>query len=151
MGDEIKIVKFILYFLTKDQYTLKMFMLSPVITPGYICCNTCVDDVSYDKLQLFGIKRLALSSCLITLFSLLSNVYILNKRQKVMHKHMYHNNYYNNPPNYVTKYISDFLSRVMGMVFNITFNNISAILWWSVLLADETGVPEENHRPVSSH
>jgi hypothetical protein len=24
-----------------------------------------------------------------------------------------------------------------------TFNNITAIPWWSVLLADETGVPEE--------
>jgi hypothetical protein len=30
------------------------------------------------------------------------------------------------------------------MVFNATFNNISAILWPSVLLAEETGVPREN-------
>jgi len=37
------------------------------------------------------------------------------------------------------------------MVFNATFNNISAISWWSVLLVEETGVPEENHRPVASH
>ena len=37
------------------------------------------------------------------------------------------------------------------MVFNDTFNNISVILWWSVLLVDETGVPGENHRPVASH
>jgi len=29
------------------------------------------------------------------------------------------------------------------MVFNITFNNISVISWWSVLLVEETGVPEE--------
>jgi hypothetical protein len=27
------------------------------------------------------------------------------------------------------------------MVFNGTFNNISVILWWSVLLLEETGVP----------
>jgi hypothetical protein len=26
-----------------------------------------------------------------------------------------------------------------------TFNNISAILWWSVLLVEETRVPTENH------
>ena len=37
------------------------------------------------------------------------------------------------------------------MVFNATFNNISVILCWSVLLMEETGVPGENHRPVSSH
>ena len=42
------------------------------------------------------------------------------------------------------------------MVFNATFNNISAILWRSVLFVEETGVPGENHRgenhrPVASH
>jgi hypothetical protein len=37
------------------------------------------------------------------------------------------------------------------MVFNATLNNISAISWRSVLLVDETGVPEENHRAVASH
>jgi hypothetical protein len=37
------------------------------------------------------------------------------------------------------------------MVFNATFNNISVILWWSVLLVEETGVPGKNHRPVASH
>ena len=41
------------------------------------------------------------------------------------------------------------------MVFNATFNNISVILWWSVLLVEETGViwyfePHSN-RPVASH
>ena len=41
--------------------------------------------------------------------------------------------------------------RIMVMVFNATFNNISVILWWSVLLMEETGVPGENHRPVASH
>ena len=37
------------------------------------------------------------------------------------------------------------------MVFNATFNNISVILWQSVLLVEETGVPGENHRPVRNH
>ena len=31
------------------------------------------------------------------------------------------------------------------MVFNATFNNISVILWRSVLLVEETGIPRENH------
>jgi len=31
------------------------------------------------------------------------------------------------------------------MVFNITFNNISVILWRSVLFVEETGVPRENN------
>jgi hypothetical protein len=35
------------------------------------------------------------------------------------------------------------------MVFNATFNNISVISWQSVLLAEETGGPGENHRPVA--
>jgi hypothetical protein len=29
------------------------------------------------------------------------------------------------------------------MVFNATFNYISVISWWSVLLAEETGIPRE--------
>ena len=29
------------------------------------------------------------------------------------------------------------------MVFNTTFNNISAILWWSILFVKETGVHGE--------
>jgi hypothetical protein len=37
------------------------------------------------------------------------------------------------------------------MVFNATFNNISAILWRSVLMMEEIGLPGENHRPVASH
>jgi len=36
------------------------------------------------------------------------------------------------------------------MVFYTTFKNISAILWQSVLLVEETGVPGENHRPVAT-
>ena len=35
------------------------------------------------------------------------------------------------------------------MVFSATFNTISVISWRSVLLAEETGVPGENHRPVA--
>ena len=37
------------------------------------------------------------------------------------------------------------------MVFNATFNNISVILWRSVLLVKEIRVPGENHRPDASH
>jgi hypothetical protein len=36
------------------------------------------------------------------------------------------------------------------MVFNTTFNNISVILWQSVLLVEETEVPG-NHRQTLSH
>ena len=43
------------------------------------------------------------------------------------------------------------IGRRLGViVFNATFNNISVILWWSVLLVEETGVPGENHRSVAS-
>jgi hypothetical protein len=41
--------------------------------------------------------------------------------------------------------------RIRVMVFNAPFNNISIISWQSVLLVEETGLPRENHRPVSSH
>ena len=37
------------------------------------------------------------------------------------------------------------------MVFNATFNNISVIWWRSVLLVEETGLPEENHRPSACY
>jgi hypothetical protein len=37
------------------------------------------------------------------------------------------------------------------LVFNATFNIISAMSWRSVLLVEETGVPDENHQPVASH
>jgi hypothetical protein len=36
-------------------------------------------------------------------------------------------------------------------LFNATFNNISVILWLSVLLVEQTGVLEENHRPAASY
>jgi len=35
------------------------------------------------------------------------------------------------------------------MEFNVTYNNISVILWRSVLLVGEFGVPGESHRPAS--
>ena len=41
--------------------------------------------------------------------------------------------------------------RIRVMMVNTTFNNISVILWPSVLLVEETWVPGENHRPVASH
>jgi hypothetical protein len=44
-----------------------------------------------------------------------------------------------------------FCIRNRAMVFNTTFNNISVMLWQSVLLMEETGVPRENHQPVASH
>jgi hypothetical protein len=37
------------------------------------------------------------------------------------------------------------------MEFNATFNNISAILWRSVLLVEETVVPGENHWSAAWH
>ena len=37
------------------------------------------------------------------------------------------------------------------MMYNDTFNNISVISWRSVLLVEETGVDDENHRPAASH
>jgi hypothetical protein len=36
------------------------------------------------------------------------------------------------------------------LMFNATFNNISGILWRSVWLVEETGVPGKNHRPATS-
>jgi hypothetical protein len=39
----------------------------------------------------------------------------------------------------------------MVMMLNATSKNISVISWRSVLLVEETRVPEENHRAVTSH
>jgi hypothetical protein len=39
----------------------------------------------------------------------------------------------------------------MAMVFNATFNHFSVLSWRSVLLVEDTEVPGENHRPVTSH
>ena len=41
--------------------------------------------------------------------------------------------------------------KVRVMVLNATFNNISVILWRSVLLVEETGGPGETHRPAKCH
>ena len=43
------------------------------------------------------------------------------------------------------------LEGVTVMVLNATFKNISVMSWRSVLLVEETGVPEENHRPAAIH
>ena len=43
------------------------------------------------------------------------------------------------------------LVRVRATKLNATFNNISVILWQSVLLVGGTGVTGENHRPAASH
>jgi hypothetical protein len=49
-------------------------------------------------------------------------------------------------------YRSNYLNlNSKGQFFNTTFNNISVISWRSVLLVEETGVSEENHRPVAIH
>jgi hypothetical protein len=40
---------------------------------------------------------------------------------------------------------------VWFMVFNATFKNISVISWRPVLLEEESRVPGENNRPVTSH
>jgi hypothetical protein len=37
------------------------------------------------------------------------------------------------------------------LVWFMLFNNISAILWRSVLLLEETRVPGEKHRPAARH
>jgi len=37
------------------------------------------------------------------------------------------------------------------MVLNATLSKISVILWQSVLLVEEIGVPGENHQPVARH
>ena len=55
---------------------------------------------------------------------------------------------------YTIEMMGDYITLhalVCFMVFNATFNNISVISWRSVLLVEETGVPEENHRPVTNH
>ena len=49
----------------------------------------------------------------------------------------------------VVKYVD--VSSKGVMVFNPTFNNSSVILWQSVLLVEEIGVPGENHWPTASH
>jgi hypothetical protein len=40
---------------------------------------------------------------------------------------------------------------IMVMEFNATFKNISVISWGSLLLVEETGVPNVNNRPAATH
>jgi hypothetical protein len=40
---------------------------------------------------------------------------------------------------------------VWFMVFNTAFSNISVISWRSIVLVEETGVPGENHWPVTNY
>jgi hypothetical protein len=52
------------------------------------------------------------------------------------------------------QYDNIFITEQVGlwfMVFNATFNNISVILWQSVLLLEETRVPRENYQSATSH
>ena len=51
----------------------------------------------------------------------------------------------------VINLINEIIYWVMAMVFDATSNNISAILWLSVLLVEETGVHGENRRPAASY
>jgi len=43
------------------------------------------------------------------------------------------------------------IGLVWFIVFNASFSKISVISWLSVLLAEETGVPGQNYRPVANH
>jgi hypothetical protein len=59
---------------------------------------------------------------------------------------------------FLSESISQKLSKVKfaiyltsWVLFNSSFNYISVILWLSVLLADESAVPGENHQPATSH
>ena len=53
--------------------------------------------------------------------------------------------------NIIVHVLLKYVGLVWFVVFNATFNNISVISWLSVLLVEETGVPGENHRHVTSH
>jgi hypothetical protein len=51
--------------------------------------------------------------------------------------------------NLYTDNVDKIFPRVRVMVFNATFNNILVIiLWWLVLLVEETGETGENHQPA---
>jgi hypothetical protein len=49
------------------------------------------------------------------------------------------------------KFQSNEWVMVMVYMYKATFNNISDISWQSILLMEETRLPGENHRPVTSH
>ena len=49
---------------------------------------------------------------------------------------------------YMYTLIDWLIDWLMFWCFNATFSNISAILWRTVLVEEEAGVPVENHRPT---
>ena len=59
--------------------------------------------------------------------------------------------YMKNNPSLKMFYLSCSGSMVRTLAFSVTFNNISVISWLSVLLVEETGVPEENNRLAANH
>jgi hypothetical protein len=73
-------------------------------------------------------------SCLV---DILSNLILSTFSKKLENYKMFNSTLSGTFSKYVT-----ILIRVM--VFNTTFHNISVILWRSVLLVEETGVPGEN-------
>jgi energy-coupling factor transporter transmembrane protein EcfT len=80
-----------------------------------------------------------LALCLVYVF--LYNIYTFITFQNVLYCFCMHSK----------NLISTGWFMVWFMMINATFNNILTISWQSVLLAEETGVPGENHRPVASH
>jgi len=91
----------------------------------------------------------------------LFNNFICPKCSEIKYKCFYHSTIYfpnktnlKNPESYISYpfMLSIFMDhKFVWWCFNATFNNISAISWRSVLLVEETGGTEENHRPVSRH
>jgi hypothetical protein len=45
----------------------------------------------------------------------------------------------------------DHVINTITQTMSTKHNNISVILWWSVLLVEKTRIPGENHQPVASH
>jgi hypothetical protein len=52
---------------------------------------------------------------------------------------------------FIEKYIEslNWVAKIINIL--CIFNNISVISWRSVSLVEETGIPRENYRPVTSH
>ena len=73
------------------------------------------------------------------------NVCLSHKDVSNTHRHDNYHHHHDSP--------LIFLYWLVGwfMVFNANFNNISVLLWQSVLLVEETEVSGENHRPATSH
>jgi hypothetical protein len=81
------------------------------------------------------------------------NCVIFEKKTKCMYKiYKYWTFSFNDFRNlFLRSWTSGCIHYLIGfMVFNATFYNISVIMWLSVLLVEETGVPVENHQPVAS-